>query len=85
MTSVLLRNLPDDEIATIKAAAAAAGVSMQSYLREAVHAQAEYFLRQEALRKISDSVRGSTIPEADREAIFDEMRNGLELGPEREK
>lgn len=50
MTDVLLRDVPDDELADLKAAADAAGMSLQGYLRsDVVGAHVTYLRRISAI------------------------------------
>jgi hypothetical protein len=72
MPNVLIRDVPPDDLEEIRAAAAAQGVSLQNYLREAVHAQASYLRRQEALARTAERLRGRPeVPGQDREAVLD--------------
>ncbi|HEY2167793.1 MAG TPA: hypothetical protein VGH01_11545 [Jatrophihabitantaceae bacterium] len=51
MTNVLIRDVPVEDLDRIRAAAAEQGASLQSYLRDAVHAQAAYLRRRDALAR----------------------------------
>ena len=52
MPDVLIRDVPESELAELKAAAAERHVSLQTYLRDSVHAQADYIRRQAVLDAI---------------------------------
>ena len=72
MPNVLIRGVPTEDLERIRAAAAARGVSLQSYLREAVHAQASFLRRQEALARTADRLRGRPeVPGEERQAVLD--------------
>lgn len=58
MPDVLIRNVPEGDLAQIRSAAAAQGTSLQSYLRNAVHAQAAYLHRQAAIARTAERLRG---------------------------
>ncbi len=72
MPNVLIRDVPADDLAQIRSAAAGRGTSLQAYLRDAVHAQATYLRRQAALarteRRLQDRPR---VPEDERTAVLD--------------
>jgi hypothetical protein len=72
MPNVLIRDVPDDDLEQIRAAAADREMSLQSYLREAVHAQATYLRRQGAIDDIGQRLRGRTpVPAKERRAVRD--------------
>ncbi len=72
MTDVLLRGLPAEDLEPIRAAAAAAGSSVQSYLRDTVHAQAVHLRRQAAITAAGQRVLGrAPVPEGERQAVLD--------------
>lgn len=76
MTSVLIRDVPDDDLAQIRAAAAERGTSLQSYLRDAVHAQAAYLRRQAALTRTSERLEGRPeVPAVERSAVMDAIED----------
>ncbi len=76
MSNVLIRDVPPDDLEQIRSAAAARGTSLQSYLREAVHAQATYLRRQEALVRTSQRLQGLPGVTADeRDAVLDAIEN----------
>lgn len=58
MTNVLIRDVPADDLDQIRAAAAQRGTSVQSYLRDTVHAQAVHLRRQAAIVRTSERLRG---------------------------
>ena len=72
MSDVLIRDVSADDLDQIRAAAAARGVSLQRYLRDAVHAQASFLRRQQALSRTADRLRGRrVVPEEERQAVLD--------------
>jgi hypothetical protein len=72
MPNVLIRDVPDDDLEQIRAAAADREMSLQSYLREAVHAQATYLRRQVAIASIAERSRGrAPVSEKERRAVLD--------------
>lgn len=72
MPNVLIRDVPSDELERIRAEAAAQGVSLQSYLRDALRAQAHFLDRQEALAHAAERLRGrGDVPEGERDAVLD--------------
>jgi len=71
MADVLIRNVPGEDLDRIRAAARAQGVSLQSYLRDAMGAQARYLRRQEALARTADRLHGRPgVTDEDREAVL---------------
>lgn len=76
MSNVLIRDVPPDDLEQIRSAAAEQGTSLQSYLLEAVHAQAAYLRRKEALARTSDRLRGRpSVPDCERDAVLDAIDN----------
>jgi hypothetical protein len=72
MPNVLIRDVPQDDLEQIRSAAAERGTSLQSYLREAVHAQASYLRRRAALARTAERLAGQpAVPEAERRAVLD--------------
>jgi len=79
MPNVLIRDVPDAELAELKAAAAARKVSLQSYLLDALHAQVAYVRRQATLTEIARQVAPMpAVPEAEREAVLEHMKAAVE-------
>jgi hypothetical protein len=71
MSDVLIRDVPADDLDQIRAAAAERGTSVQSYLRDAVHAQAVYLRRQTALTRTAERLRSrSEVPTEERAAVL---------------
>ena len=58
MPNVLIRDVPEAELNQLKAAAKAQNMSLQSYLLDALHAQAAYLRRQVALNRVRDRLHG---------------------------
>lgn len=74
MSNVLIRDVPANDLDEIRAAAAQRGTSLQSYLRDALHAQAVYLRRQAALARTSERLRGqATVPDQERRAVLEAM------------
>ncbi len=72
MPDVLIRDVPTEDLERIRAAAAARGVSLQSYLLDTVRAKARFVRRQEALDRTADRLRGRPeVPEAERAAVLE--------------
>lgn len=72
MPNVLIRDVPPGDLDQIRAAAAAQGTSLQSYLRDAVHAQASYLRRQAAIARTTDRLQGGPgVPESERAAVLE--------------
>jgi len=72
MPNVLIRDVPPEDLEQIRSAAAERGTSLQSYLREAVHAQAAYLRRQAALTRTAERLGGQPpVPESERRAVLD--------------
>ena len=74
MSDVLIRDVPDDDLDLIRAAAAESGLSLQAYLRGTVRAQAVYLRRQQALQRVEQRLTGQPpVPEAERAAVLDAL------------
>lgn len=72
MPNVLIRDVPSDDLERIRSAATERGMSLQAYLRDAVHAQAAHLRRHEALARAAERLRGSAhVPDEDRQAVLD--------------
>ena len=72
MPNVLIREVPADDLDQIRSAAAQQGTSLQSYLRDAVRAQAVYLRRQAALTRAAERLRGRPdVPADERRAVLD--------------
>lgn len=72
MPNVLLRDVPDDVLEELKAAAGSRGQSLQAYLLDTVHAQVTYLRRQAALRRAADRLSGRpAVSEEARQAVLD--------------
>lgn len=80
MSDVLLRDVPDDELAELKAAANAAGQSLQRYMRaNVVHAHVVYLRRLGALAAAEQRLAGRRpLPDDVREAAWDAAADELE-------
>ncbi len=71
MPSVLIRDVPPDDLDQIRADAAARGTSLQSYLRDAVHARAVFLRRQAAIARTSERLRGQPdVSDDERDAVL---------------
>lgn len=72
MSDVLIRDVPADDLAAMRAAAAQQGTSLQSYLRQAVHAQAVHLRRQAALSQGAERLNDQpAVPDAERTAVLE--------------
>lgn len=72
MTNVLIRDVPDDDLDQIRSAAAERGMSVQTYLREAIRDQAAQVRRRAALARSAERLHGtSAVPEDERQAALD--------------
>lgn len=72
MPNVLIRDVPADDLEQIRAAATDRGISLQAYLREAVHAQAAHLRRRAALARTTERLRGTAgVPESERQAVLE--------------
>lgn len=79
MTNVLIRDVPAEDLDKIRAAAAQEGTSLQRYLRNAVHAQAVYLRRREALAQISEQLDGRAgVPDEERLAVLDAVNVAID-------
>lgn len=71
MSDVLIRDVPADDLNQIRAAAAERGTSVQTYLRDALRAQASYLRRQAALARTSQRLQGQReVADEERTAIL---------------
>lgn len=71
MPNVLIRDVSPDDLDEIRAAAAEQGTSLQSYLLDAVHAQAVYVRRQAAIARLDERLKVQPpVSEVDRDAIL---------------
>lgn len=76
MTNVLIRDVPEDDLDRIRSAAAAKGTSVQTYLRDAVHMQATYLRRQEALARTAGRLSGrAEVSAGERSAVLDAIES----------
>lgn len=72
MPNVLIRDVPRDDLEQIRSAAAERGMSLQNYLRDAVHAQAAYLRRQAALARTAERLGGRPeVPADERQSVLD--------------
>lgn len=79
MPNVLIRDVPPDDLDQIRAVAAERGMSLQGYLRDAVHAQAVYLRRQTALARASERLHGQPeVPDSEREAVLAAVDRALD-------
>lgn len=75
---MLIREVPEAELDQLKAAAKAQNMSLQSYLLDALHAQAAYLRRQAALNRVRDRLHGRpAVDELDRQAVLDAVDGAL--------
>jgi hypothetical protein len=71
MPNVLIRDVPTHDLDQIRAAAAAQGTSLQSYLLGVVHAQAMYIRRQAVIARTAERLRGRPdLPDDERDAVL---------------
>jgi hypothetical protein len=76
---VLVRDVPDDDLDLIRAAAVEQGVSLQRYLRNALRAQASYLRRQVALARTAARLRGTAeVPAGERAAVLEAIARAHE-------
>ena len=69
---MLIRDVPDDDLDQIRAAAAETGTSLQGYLRDAVRAQAAYLRRQATLTRTTQRLESrAEVPAEERRAVLD--------------
>ncbi|MGL5830121.1 MAG: FitA-like ribbon-helix-helix domain-containing protein [Angustibacter sp.] len=79
MTSLLLRDVPEEVLSPLRKAAAARGISMQSLLQEGLRSQARHLERRLALAAAADHLKGQPpLTDEDRMRIFDEMKTSLD-------
>lgn len=72
MPNVLIRDVPPDDLEELRAAATEHGMSLQSYLLDAVHTQAAYLRRQAALRRTAARLAGRPpVSDEARDAVLD--------------
>ncbi|NDL59510.1 hypothetical protein [Phytoactinopolyspora mesophila] len=72
MPNVLIRDVPGDDLEQLRSAAADRGLSLQAYLREAVHMQAAHLRRRQALDRAARRLHGQTaVPDDERLAVLD--------------
>lgn len=72
MPNVLIRDVPPDDLDQIRAVAAERGTSLQSYLRDAVHAQAVYLRRQAAIARTAERLQGQPeVPDSERQEVLE--------------
>jgi hypothetical protein len=84
MTNVLIRDVPADDLDQIRSAAAERGTSVQAYLRDAVHAQAAYLRRQDALARAAERLQGQPeVPDDERAAVLDAIDDTFTQRPDR--
>jgi hypothetical protein len=70
--NVLIRDVPAADLEQIRSAAADRGMSLQAYLRDAVHAQATHLRRRAALARTTERLRGRPgVSEGERGAVLD--------------
>jgi hypothetical protein len=74
MPNVLIRDVSGDDLEQLRSAAADRGLSLQAYLREAVHTQAAHLRRRKALDRTARRLKGQTaVPDNERLAVLDAM------------
>lgn len=80
MSDVLVRGVPDDELAELKSAAAMAKLSLQTYLRQAVvHDHVVHLRRLRALERSGSRLADrSPVPLVARDAALDGAADELE-------
>lgn len=72
MPNVLIRDVPAGDLAQIRSAATARGLSLQAYLLEAMAAQATHLRRRAALNRTAARLAGQpAVDERDRAAVLD--------------
>jgi hypothetical protein len=70
--NVLIRDVPADDLEQIRRAAADRGMSLQAFLRDAVHVQAAHLRRRAAVHRVGERLRGQdAVPPEDRSAVLD--------------
>jgi len=74
--NVLIRDVPAADLDQIRSAAADRGMSLQAYLRDAVHAQAAHLRRRAALARTAEQLRGQPdVPEDERRTVLDAIED----------
>jgi hypothetical protein len=74
MPNILIRDVPAEDLEQIRSAAKERGMSIQNYLRDAVHAQAAYLRRRTALERTANRLRARpAVPEGERQAVLDSV------------
>jgi hypothetical protein len=74
MPNVLIRDVPGDDLEQLRSAAADRGLSLQAFLREAVHAQAAHLRRRQALARTALRLHGqAAVADGERLAVLDAM------------
>ena len=72
MPNVLIRDVLADDLELIRETAAQQGVSLQHYLRAAVHSQASYLRRRAALARTTHRLQDRPeVPVSERLAVLD--------------
>ena len=72
MPNVLIREVPENDLDQLRSAAARQGSSLQSYLLDAVRAQAAYLRRQAALARVAERLSDQArVPDSERSAVLD--------------
>lgn len=79
MSDVLIRGVSNEDLDEIRAAAAQRGISVQSYLKDAVHAQAVHLRRQAAVARTSERLSGRPgVPAGERSAVLEVIASSHE-------
>ncbi|MBA3530195.1 MAG: hypothetical protein H0T91_12965 [Propionibacteriaceae bacterium] len=79
MSDVLIRDVPSEDLDQIRVAAADRGISVQRYLREAVHAEAVHLRRQAAISRTSTRLGGRLeVPADERRAVLEAIDSSHE-------
>lgn len=74
MPNVLIRDVPPDDLEELRSAAIEHGMSLQSYLLDAVHTQAAYLRRRAALRRTAERLAGRpAVSDEERQAVLDAL------------
>ncbi len=77
MPSVLIRDVPDEELEVLRAEAAARGQSLQAYLLAALHDRTRHARRQATLRRLEERLEGGGVVGEDaRRAVLAAMTAG---------
>lgn len=72
MPNVLIRDVPPDDLEELHSAAIEHGMSLQSYLLDAVHTQAAYLRRRAALQRTAERLAGRpAVPDEERQVVLD--------------